>query len=146
MEAQVALIAAFRSSALLGLVSLIFLLTIPHRFSMGFRSGEFAGQSSTVTWSLNQLLVTLAVWTGAKSSWKKKSASPQSLSAEGSMKCSKMPCKMAALTVDFKKHRGPTPADDMEAQIITDCENFTLDFKQHVFFYASPLFLQTPGP
>ncbi len=49
MEAQVALIAAFRSSALLGLLSLIFLLTIPHRFSMGFRSGEFAGQSSTVT-------------------------------------------------------------------------------------------------
>ncbi len=35
MEAQVALIAAFRSSALLGLVFLIFLLTIPHRFSMG---------------------------------------------------------------------------------------------------------------
>ncbi len=33
-EAQVALIAAFRSSALLGLVSLVFLLTIPHRFSM----------------------------------------------------------------------------------------------------------------
>ncbi len=51
-EDQVALIAAFRSSALLGLVSLIFLLTIPHRFSMAFRSGEFAGQSSTVTpWS-----------------------------------------------------------------------------------------------
>ncbi len=49
MEAQVALIAAFRSSALLGLVSLIFLLTIPYRFSMGFRSGEFAGQSRTVT-------------------------------------------------------------------------------------------------
>ncbi len=48
-EAQVSLTVAFRSSALLGLVSLIFLLTIPHRFSMGFRSGEFAGQSSTVT-------------------------------------------------------------------------------------------------
>ncbi len=67
MEAQVSLTVAFRSSALLGLVSLIFLLTIPHRFSMGFRSGEFAGQSSTVTpWSLNQLLVPLAVWAGAK--------------------------------------------------------------------------------
>ncbi len=39
---------------------------------MGFRSGEFAGQSSTVTpWSLNQLLVPLAVWAGAKSCWKK---------------------------------------------------------------------------
>ncbi len=71
MEAQVSLIAAFSSSALLGLVSLIFLLTIPHRFSMGFRSGEFAGQSSTITpWSLNQLLVPLAVWAGAKSCWK----------------------------------------------------------------------------
>ncbi len=43
MEAQVALTVAFRSSAWLGLVSLIFLLTIPHRFSMGFRSGEIAG-------------------------------------------------------------------------------------------------------
>ncbi len=52
-------------------------LEIAHRFSMGFRSGEFAGQSSTVTpWSLNQLLVPLAVWAGAKSCWKMKSASP----------------------------------------------------------------------
>ncbi len=76
-EAQVDLIAAFSSSALLGLVSLIFLLTIPHIFSMGFRSGEFDGQSSTVTpCSLNQLLVPLAVWAGAKSCWKMKSASP----------------------------------------------------------------------
>ncbi len=32
-----------------GLLFLIFLLTKPHRFSMGFRSGEFAGQSSTPT-------------------------------------------------------------------------------------------------
>ncbi len=47
-EAQVALIVAFRSSALLGLVSLIFLLTILHRL-MGFRTDGFAGQSSTVT-------------------------------------------------------------------------------------------------
>ncbi len=76
-EAQVALIAPFRSSALFGLGTLIFLLTIPSRFSMGFRSGEFADQSSTVPpWSLNQLLVPLAVWAGAKSCWKIKSASP----------------------------------------------------------------------
>ncbi len=84
-EAQVALIASFRSSVLLGLVSLII-------YSLGFRSGEFAGQSSTVTlWSLNQLLVPLAVWAGAKSCWKMKSASPYSLSAEeawSALKCS----------------------------------------------------------
>ncbi len=52
-----------------------FPLEILHRFSMGFRSGEFAGQSSTPTpWSFNQLLVLLAVWAGAKSCWKMKSA------------------------------------------------------------------------
>ncbi len=60
-ETQVALIAAFSSSALLG-------LRLSHRLSMGFRSGKFAGKSITVTpWSLNQLLVPLAVWAGAKS-------------------------------------------------------------------------------
>ncbi len=52
---------------------------------------------------------------------------------------------VAALTVDFRKQSGPTPADDMAAQIITDCGNFTLDFKQHGFC-ASPLFLQTLWP
>ncbi len=100
-EAQVSLTVAFSSSAFLGLLFLIFLLTILHRFSMFrsgvshrfsiFRSGEFAGQSSTPTpWSFNQLLLLLAVWAEAKSCWKKKSASLKSWSAEGSMKCSKM--------------------------------------------------------
>uniref|UniRef100_A0A8C1XGG6 Integrase catalytic domain-containing protein n=2 Tax=Cyprinus carpio TaxID=7962 RepID=A0A8C1XGG6_CYPCA len=42
MEAQVSLTVAFSSSALFGLLFLIFLLTVPHRFSLGIRSGEFA--------------------------------------------------------------------------------------------------------
>ncbi len=49
MEAQVSLTVAFSSSAFFGLLFLIFLLKIPHRFSIGFRYGEFAGQSSTPT-------------------------------------------------------------------------------------------------
>ncbi len=78
-------------SAFFGLLFLILLLTIPNRFSMGFRSGEFAGQSSTPTpWSFNQLLVLLAVWAGAKSCWKMKSAYLKSWSAEGSKKSSKI--------------------------------------------------------
>ncbi len=81
MEAQVSLTVAFSSSAFFGLLFLIFLLT---RFSMGFRSGEFSGQSSTPTpWTFNQLLVILAVWAGAKSCWKMKSVSLKSWSAEG---------------------------------------------------------------
>ncbi len=52
MRAQVALIVAFSSSPLLGLAYRIFLFTIPHRFSMGLRSGEFAGQlRSGIPWS-----------------------------------------------------------------------------------------------
>ncbi len=55
---DVSLTVAFSSSAFFGLLFLIFLLTIPHRFTMGFRSVVFAGQSSTPTpWSFNQLLV-----------------------------------------------------------------------------------------
>ncbi len=77
MRAQVALIVAFSSSALLGLAYHIFLFTIPHRFSMGLRSGEIAGQLRTgIPWSLNQVLVALALCEGAKSCWKMKSASP----------------------------------------------------------------------
>ncbi len=82
-EAQVSLTVAFSSSAFFGLLFLIFLLTIPHRFSLEFRSGEFAGQSSTPTpWSFNQLLVLLAVWADAKSCWEMKSAYLKSWSAE----------------------------------------------------------------
>ncbi len=143
MEAQVSLTVAFSSFALFGLLFLIFLLTIPHRFSIGFRSGEFAGQSSIPTsWSFNQLL---AVWAGAKSCWKMKSASLKSWSAEGSMKCSKIYWLTDAVTLVFKKHNGPTPADDIAPQIITDCGNLTLDFKQ-LGLWASPPFLQTLGP
>ncbi len=77
MRAQVALTVAFSSSALLGLAYRIFLFTIPHRFSMGLRSGKFAGQLRTrKPWSLNQVLVALALCAGAKSCWKMKSASP----------------------------------------------------------------------
>ncbi len=145
IEAQVSLTVAFSSSAFFGLLFLIFLLTILHRFSM-FRSGEFAGQSSIPTpWSFNQLLVLLAVWAGAKSCWKMKSASLKSWSAEGSMKCSKNSWLTGAVTLVFKKHNGLKPADDIAPQIITDCGNLTLDFKQ-LGLWASPPFLQTLGP
>ncbi len=146
MRAQVALIVAFSSSALLGLAYRIFLFTIPHRFSMGLRSGEFAGQLRTgIPWSLNQVLVALALCAGAKSCWKMKYASPYRWSAAGSMKCSKTSWYTAVLTLDLRKHSGPTPADYMAPQTITDCGNFTLDLKQRGFC-ASPLFLQTLGP
>ncbi len=127
------------------LLFLIFHLTIPHRFSLGFRSGEFACQSSTPTpWSFNQRLVLLTVWAGAKSGWKMKSASlaGQQKEAWSAPKCLG---ERVQLTLVFKKHNGPTPADVIAPQIITDCGNLTLDFKQ-LGLWASPPFLQTLGP
>ncbi len=59
------------------------------------------------------------------------------------MKCSKFSKWLHWLWTS--ENSGPTPADDMAAQIITDCRNSTLDFKQHGFC-ASPHFLQTLGP
>lgn len=143
-EAQIALIVAFRSPALLELVSLIFLLTTARRFPMGFGSGTFAGQSRTGTpWSLNQLLVPLEVWAGVKSYWKINSASSYSLSVEGGVRCCQISWQTAALTTDFRKPSGSTPTDDMAPQTTTDCENVTLDLEQSGFC-ASPLFLQNP--
>ncbi len=104
MEAQVSLTVAFSSSAFFGLLLLIFLLTILHRFSMRFRSGEFAGQLSTPTpWSFNQRLVLLAVWAGAKSWWKMNSVSLKSWSAEGSMKWSDPKC-IGCSDIGFQKN------------------------------------------
>ncbi len=45
------------------------------------------------------------------------------------------------MTLVFKK----TPEDDIAPQIITDCGNLTLDFKQ-LGLWASPPFLQALGP
>ncbi len=44
-------------------------------------------------------------------------------SAAGSMKCSKTSWYTAVLTLDLRKHSGPTPADYMAPQTITDCGN-----------------------
>ena len=69
---RIALIEALGSSLRLGLVSLIFLLIIQHRFLMGIRSGQLAGQlSAVIPWSVHQLSVVLALWLGAKCFWLK---------------------------------------------------------------------------
>ncbi len=90
MEAQVSLTVAFRSSALLGLVSLIFLLTIPDRFSMG------SGQASC--WPIkhsNTMVIEPAFGTFGSVGrcqvlLENEISISKSLSAEGCMKCSKV--------------------------------------------------------
>ncbi|MEQ2230503.1 hypothetical protein ILYODFUR_029922 [Ilyodon furcidens] len=70
-----------RPSALLGLMPLIFLLTT-HRIPLGFRSGQFAGQSN------NTMVTELAFDTFGSVGRKMKSISPLSFSTEGSSRYS----------------------------------------------------------
>ncbi len=48
-----------------------------------------------------------------------------------------------AVTLVFKKHKGPTPAYDIAPQIITVCGNLNL---KQLGLWAFPPFLQTLGP
>ncbi len=124
-EAQVSLTVAFSSSAFFGFLFLIFLLIIPHRFSVEFRSGEFAGQSSKPTpWSAfgafgsvgrSQIQLENEISIFEKLVSRRKHEVLQNVLVNG---CS---------DVDFQKHNGPTPADDIAPQIITYCGNLTLD-------------------
>ncbi len=123
---------------------LIFLLAIPiERWGSGLVS--LLASQHTNPWSFNQHLVLLAVWAGAKSCWKMKSASLKSWSAEGRTKFLQNVLVNGCSDVGFQKHNGPTPADDIAPKIITDCGNLTLDFKQ-LGLWASPPFHQTLGP
>lgn len=63
----------FNSSCLIVwcLVFLVFLLRIPHEVFMGFCSGGFTHQSTTlIPWSIHQVMVLLAVWANPKFFWK----------------------------------------------------------------------------
>ena len=74
MEAQV----CFSATVWLGLGSLTILLTIQHRFSVGFRLGQLAGPALVIPWSVHPLLVVLGLCEGAfwKCFWNRKSLFP----------------------------------------------------------------------
>ncbi len=130
MEAQVSLTVAFSSSAFFGLLCLIFLLTIPHRFSVGFRFDEFAGQSSTPTpWSFNQLLVLFCSVGRWQILLENEISIFKKLFSRRKLEVLQNFLVNSAVTLVFKKHNGPTPADDIAPQIITVYGNLTLDFK-----------------
>ncbi|MEQ2226292.1 hypothetical protein ILYODFUR_026022 [Ilyodon furcidens] len=61
------------------------------------------------------------------------------------MRCCSISWKMTALSLDLTEHIGPTLANDMAAQIKTDCGNLTVDLKQ-LRCCASTVVLQTLGP
>ena len=88
---QQVLMASFSCSQVFGWCLCNFFFTIPHKFSMGFKWGELAGQSNTYTWQFSHhACVDFAECGGARSCWKMNSLSPKSWSAAGTMKCSRI--------------------------------------------------------
>ncbi len=139
MRAQVALIVAFSSSALLGLAYRIFLFTKVkvRRVCRPIKNRD--------TRSLNQVLVALALCAGAKDLLENEICiSIKLVSSRKQLSAPKLPgirlCWPWTSENTVDQH-----SRYMAPQTITDCGNFTLDLKQHGFC-ASPLFLQTLGP
>lgn len=90
------------------LLSLIFLLTILHKVSVGLRSGQFLGQSPTVTpWSSNQLLVSVGIFVKLVS-WMLYSFSADS-------------------HLTWWKQIGPASTDKVAPQMLSDIKNIILD-------------------
>ncbi len=145
MEAQVSLTVAFSSSALLGLVSLISSWQYPIDSLWGSglvsllasQAHQHHGHLTNFWcfWQCGQVPILLeneiSIFKKLVSS--RKHEVLQNFLVNG---CS---------DVGFQKHNGPTPADDIAHQIITDCGNLTLDFMQ-LGLWGSPPFLQTLGP
>ncbi len=144
-EAQVALIAAFRSSVLLSLVSLIFLLTIPHRIS-GVQVRQVFGQSSTVTpWSFTSFWYRWQCGQVPSPAGKWNQHHHKACQQKEAWSDLKFPGRWLRWLWTSENPVDQHQQMTWHPQIITDCGNFTLDFKQHGFC-ASPPFLQTLGP
>ena len=90
-----------------------FLLRIPQRCSIGFKSGDMLGQSFTFTLSLfNKVMVVLEVCLGSLSCWN--TALLPRFWREGIMLC----CSISQYMLEFKflsmKYNSPTPAALMQ--------------------------------
>ena len=67
---QISFIASFNSSKLLHFLAATLHLMVCHKFSIGFKSGEFLGQSSNcIPFSWNHALHFFETWHGAESYW-----------------------------------------------------------------------------
>ncbi len=136
-EAQVSLTVAFSSSAFFCLLFLIFLLTIPNRFSMGFRSGEFAG-----CWSFKQLLVLLAVWQVPNPAGKWY----QYLSKAGQQKEAWSAPKCIGKRVQWRWFSKNTMDQHQQMTLHPKSSQTVETYFKQLGLWASPPFLQTLGP
>ncbi|KAK6321003.1 hypothetical protein J4Q44_G00079790 [Coregonus suidteri] len=114
-----------------------FRLRMPHRCSIGFRSGDMLGQSITFTLSFfSKAVVVLEVCLGSLSCWN--TALRPSLQREGIMLCFSMSQYMLAFMVLSVNCSSPVPAALMQPQTMTLPPPCLTVGKTHLSLYSSP--------
>ncbi len=117
--------------------SFTFRLRMPHRWSIGFRSGDMLGQSITFALSFfSKALVVLEVRLGSFSCWN--TALLPSLRREGIVLCFSMSQYMLAFTDPSMNCSSPAPAVLMQPQIMTHPPPCLTVGKTHLSLYSSP--------
>ncbi len=146
MEAQVSLDRGLQLIYIFwSLVSSFSYWQYPIDSSMGFRSGEFAGsQAHQLRGHLTNFWCFWQCGQEPKSCLENEISIFKKLVSRRKHEVLQNSLVKGAVMLVFKKYNGPTPADDIAPQIITDCGNLTLDFKQLGLWVLHP-FLQTLG-
>ena len=111
--------------------------TFCQRFSIGFKSGDWAGQSRVLMlfWSFH-LVTSFARWHGALWSWKK-NWSWNSCWADDNMRFCSIVTYLVALTIPSTMCRRPMPLADMQPQTMIFKGCFTVRFR-HSGLNSSP--------
>ncbi len=113
-----------------------FRLRMPHRCSIGFRSGDMLGQSITFTLSFfSKAVVVLEVCLGSLSCWN--TALWPSLRREGIMLCFSMSQYMLAFMVPSMNCSSPVPEALMQPQTMTLPPPCLTVGKTHLSLYSS---------
>ncbi len=119
-----------------------FRLRMPHRCSIGFRSGDMLDQSITCTLSFfSKAVVTLEVCLGSLSCWN--NALRPSLRREGVMLCFSMSQYMLAFMVPSMNCSSPEPAALIQPQTMTLPPPCLTVGKTHLSVYSSPGYRHT---
>ncbi len=119
-----------------------FRLRMPHRSSIGFRSGDMLGQSITFTLSFfSKAVVVLEVCVGLLSCWN--TALRPSLRKEGIMLCFSMSQYMLASIVPSVNCSSPVPAALMQPHTMTLPPPCLTVGKKDLSLYFSPGFRHT---
>ena len=108
------------SSLLLGLFLAMITLILCHKFSIGLRSGDWAGQFIWATlWDCIHLFTNFARWQGALSSWHIQYSSGNKLRTLASNFVSNTAAYLVAFIIPSQMCDLPMPFDAIQPQIIT---------------------------